>query len=218
MVNPDSSMIDPTFPLKGEVKVVKSTSSPPDPSLPIESENHLAEVFIVSYDCSMQEEFLSLSIEPSLSSEVISFDWSNLTESCLHLSVSFQIVVNVTARRILHTIVDEGASVSIISSTAWKDLGSPQLVSATDQILDFNRRPTAPLGILPHLPITLGGKIVCIGVMVVQGPLDFNLLLGHDYVYGMKAVVSTLLRVMHFPHDGKIVTIDQLFYLHLTIM
>ena len=48
--------------------------------------------------------------------------------------------------------------------------------------------------------------------MVVQGPLDFNLLLGHDYVYAMKAVVSTLFRVMHFPHDGKIVTIDQLSF------
>ena len=68
--------------------------------------------------------------------------------------------MNVTARWILHTIVDGGAYVSILSSIAWKDLGSPQLVPATDQILDFNRRPTAPLGILPHLPITLGGKIV----------------------------------------------------------
>ena len=45
--------------------------------------------------------------------------------------------------------------------------------------------------------------------MVVQGPLDFNLLLGHYYVYTMKFVVSTLFRVMYFPHDGNIVTVDQ---------
>ena len=83
---------------------------------------------------------------------------------------------------------------------------------ATDQILAFNCRPTSPLGILPHLPITFGGKTICIDVMVVQGPLDFNLLLGRDYVYTMKAVVSTLFRVMHFPHDGKIVTIDQISF------
>ena len=44
---------------------------------------------------------------------------------------------------------------------------------ATDDVLDFNRIPTAPLGILRHLPITLGRKTVCIDVMVVQGPLDF---------------------------------------------
>ena len=120
--------------------------------------------------------------------------------------------MNVTARRMLHTIVDEGDSASIKSSTAWKYLGSPQLVPTTDQILDFNRIPTAPLGLLSHLPITLGGKTVCIDVMVVQGPLDFNLLLGRDYVYAMKDVVSTLFRVMNYPHDGKIVTIDQLSF------
>ena len=90
--------------------------------------------------------------------------------------------MNVTARRILHTIVEKGAFVSILSSTAWQALGSPQLVPATDQIRAFNRRPTSPLGTLPCFPITLGGKTVCIDVMVVQGPLDFNLLLGHDYV------------------------------------
>ena len=76
----------------------------------------------------------------------------------------------------------------------------------------FNRRPTGPLGILPQLPITLGGKTICINVMVVQGPLDFNLLLGHDYVYDMKAVVSTLFRVMLFPHHGNIVTINQISF------
>ena len=68
------------------------------------------------------------------------------------------------------------------------------------------------LGILLHLTITLGGKSVCIEVMVVQGPLDFNLLLGRDYVYTIKYLVSTLFRVMHFPHDGKIVTIDKLSF------
>ena len=49
--------------------------------------------------------------------------------------------------------------------------------------------------------------------MVVQGPLDFNLLLGRDYVYAMKVVVSTFFRVMYFPHDGMIVTIDELSFI-----
>ena len=158
---------------------------------------------------------MSLSTEPSPSTEVISFDGSNLTESRLHSSVPFQIVVNVTPRRILHTIVDEGASIRIISSTSWQAIGSPLLVPATDQILAFNRRPTTPLGTLPYLPITLGGKIVYVDVMVVQVPLYFNMLLGCDYVYTVKDVVSTLFRVMCFPHDGKIVTIDQISFIKL---
>ena len=120
--------------------------------------------------------------------------------------------MRVSTKSILHTIVDEGASVSILSSTAWKAICSSFLVPDTDQILDFNLRPTTPLGIRPQLPITLEGKTVSIDVMVVQDPLDFNMLLGHDNVYTMRFLVSTLFQVMYFPHNGKIVTIDQLSF------
>jgi hypothetical protein len=79
-------------------------------------------------------------------------------------------------------------------------------------MLDFNRRTNHPLGILPYFPVTLGGKTIFIDVMVVQDPLDFDLLLRQDYVYSMKAIVSTLLRVISFPHDERDVTIDQLLF------
>jgi hypothetical protein len=49
--------------------------------------------------------------------------------------------------------------------------------------------------------------------MVVQDSLDFSLLLGRDYVYAMKAIVSTLFHVISFPHDGRVVTIDQLSFI-----
>jgi hypothetical protein len=49
--------------------------------------------------------------------------------------------------------------------------------------------------------------------MVVRDPLDFSLLLGRDYVYAMKAIVSTLFHVISFPHEGRIVTIDQLSFI-----
>ena len=49
--------------------------------------------------------------------------------------------------------------------------------------------------------------------MVVQGPLDYNLLLGHDYIYSMGAIVSSLFRVMCFPHEGRVVQlVDQLSF------
>ena len=75
-------------------------------------------------------------------------------------------------------------------------------------MLSFNRRTNHPLGVLPQFPVTLGGKTVVIDVMVVQDPLDFDLLLRRDYVYAMKTIVSTLFRVIYFPHDGRILTID----------
>jgi len=106
------------------------------------------------------------------------------------------------------TIIDEGASVSILSSTSWQALGSPPLVPITQNLLAFNRGTSQPLWILPQLPITLGGKIVYLNVMEVPGYLDYNLLLGRDYVYDMGAIVSTLFRVMCFLHEGRIVIVD----------
>jgi hypothetical protein len=83
----------------------------------------------------------------------------------------------------------------------------------THPLLDFNKRTSETIGILPQLPITLGGKNICIGVLIFHDPLDFNFLLGWDYVYAMKFFVSTLFRVMHFPHNGKIVTINQISFI-----
>jgi len=82
-------------------------------------------------------------------------------------------------------------------------------------MLDFNRITSEPLEIHPQLPITLGGKIVGINAMVVQGPLDFNFLFRRDYVYAMKTIMSILFRVMHFPHDGNIVTLEKLSFVSL---
>jgi hypothetical protein len=43
--------------------------------------------------------------------------------------------------------------------------------------------------------------------------LDFALLLGWDYVYAMKIILSTLFHVIYFPHNGRIVTINQLSFI-----
>jgi hypothetical protein len=95
-------------------------------------------------------------------------------------------------------------------------LGCPPLASVTHNLLAFNKRSSQPLGTLPQFPVTLGGKTVFIDVMVVQDLLDFSLLLGQDYVYAMKAIVSTLFRVISFPHDGRFVTVDQLSFVDPT--
>ena len=89
-------------------------------------------------------------------------------------------------------------------------MGSPNLMLTYSQLLDFDRRTSQALGILTQTSITLGGKIVLVDFMVIEDPLDFNMLLGHDYVYVMQVVVSTLFRVMYFSHNESIVTVDQL--------
>ena len=108
--------------------------------------------------------------------------------------------------------MDEGASVSLMPYITWEALGSPQLRLVTQNLLAFDGGACPSLGVLPKFPITLGGKTVYIDVLVTKGVLDFSLLLGRDYIYAMGALVSSLFRVVCFPHDGRIVTIDQVSF------
>jgi hypothetical protein len=53
-----------------------------------------------------------------------------------------------------------------------------------------------------------------IEVEVVDTPLDYNLLLGHNWTYAMTTIVSLMFRILCFPQEGNIVMIDQLYFLH----
>jgi hypothetical protein len=203
---------DPILPLENETQVVDLISPSVDPTLPLESKSDTAQVFLVDTNSAVSRGIPPSPMEPPPSNEAIHFDWDVLTGSCLPSYIPFQITVQVRGRDVTKTLIDEGSSVSILSSISWQELGCPPLASVTQNLLAFNRRTSQPLGTLPQFPITLGGKTIFIDVMVVQDPLDFSLLLGRDYVYAMKAIVSTLFRVISFPHNGRVVTIDQLSF------
>jgi hypothetical protein len=49
---------------------------------------------------------------------------------------------------------------------------------------------------------------------VVDASLDYNLLLGRSWTYAMQAVVTTVFWVLLFPHEGQIMSIDQLSFSH----
>jgi hypothetical protein len=78
----------------------------------------------------------------------------------------------------------------------------------------FDGHSFHPHGILPTFLVHLGGKIVEVYVEVADAPLDYNLLLGHNWTNAMIAVVSSIFHTLCFPHEGKIVMIDQLSFVH----
>ena len=119
-----------------------------DNSILEESDDHTAHVLPISSDSHelksgppipvVQESPSPITIEHGgyhmitpPSSSVISFDWSKLTDFCLPSYVPFQIIVQAYNMEIHDTILDEGVFVSIMPSTTWQDLGSPQLVPIT---------------------------------------------------------------------------------------
>ena len=66
----------------------------------------------------------------------------------------------------------------------------------------FYGRSFRPHKILPSLKVQLGGKTVEIEVEVVDAPLDYNLLLGRNWMYNIQSIYSSLFRVICFPFNG----------------
>ena len=94
------------------------------------------------------------------------------------------------------TIIDEGATAFMMSLSCWKGLGSPELSQSATMLSAFDGRSFQPHGILPSLKVQLGGKTIVIEVKVVDAPLDYNILMGQDWMYSMQAVAYSLFRVV----------------------
>jgi hypothetical protein len=126
--------------------------------------------------------------------------------------LAFQIQVVVFDKNICRTVIDEGASTCVMSLACWKAIGSPSLNESENTLKAFNGSGFKPYSVFLSLPITLEGKMVQVEVKVFDAPLDYNLLLGRSWIDSMHAVVLTLFRVVCFPHQGKVITFDQLAF------
>ena len=107
-----------------------------------------------------------------------------------------------------HTVIDEGATASVMTLSSWKGLGSPELCQSATMLAAFDGRSFRLHRILPSLKVQLGWKTVMIEVKVVYAPLDYNILLDRNWMYSMQAITSSLFQVVCFPFNGEIITID----------
>ena len=125
-----------------------------------------------------------------------------------HVALSINVIHG--EKTIGRAIVDEGASTCIMSLSCWKALESPELVPSNTLLTAFDGRSFCPHGILPGFEIKLIGKAMFVEVELIDAPLDYNLLLGRSWTHAMSAIASAVFRVVVFPHEGKLVTVDQL--------
>ena len=101
--------------------------------------------------------------------------------------------LNMTIKR---TMIGEGAAASVMSLSCWKGLGFLELSQYSTMLIAFDGRYFRPHGILPSLKVQLGGKTIAIEVEVVDVPLDYNLLLGRNWMYSMQTVAYSPFRVI----------------------
>ena len=131
--------------------------------------------------------------------------------------VSLLIHVECLKNTVMCTIINEGAAASVMYLSCWKGFGSPTLSQSTTMLTAFDGRSFRPHGILPSLEVQLGGKTIVMEVKVFNAPLDYNSLLGRNWMYSMQVVASSLFRVICFSFNGKIVTIDQTSFQNLSV-
>ena len=78
-----------------------------------------------------------------------------------------------------------------------------------NMLTKFDGRSFKMHGIISSLQVQFGGNTVSIKFEVVDAPLNYNILPG-TWIYTMKVIVSSIFRVMCFPFEDRIVTINQL--------
>jgi len=117
-------------------------------------------------------------IDPT-DSDLITFNLDNHVPRLPH-QIAFLIQVIINSNNIHHSVIDEGASTCIMSVACWKAIGSPTLSQSPNTLESLNGRDSCPFSILPHFPITLEGKIVEVGVKLVDANLTYNSLLGQS--------------------------------------
>jgi hypothetical protein len=154
LINLINQVIDPsTSPINIVHQMVYLISPSIDPTPPLNIE-YFTQVFLITMDSSRQGVTSPVPMTPRL-------------PFYMHFKIMVEFYGRVT---IPNTIIDEGYFIIILSSNAWKALGSPWLVSVTHNLLDFNKQITQHLGICPQLLITLGGKTIYIDVIIVHDP------------------------------------------------
>ena len=105
-----------------------------NPTLPLGSELSTSDIFFtVSSEILRQGGTDFTSNEALLIPQIASFDWDSLVEPPLPLVTPFQIKVQVERYTISSCIVDEGASVSIVSARTWRGMGSAKFMSIVDE-------------------------------------------------------------------------------------
>ena len=68
---------------------------------------------------------------------LIHFNVENYKSKLPH-QLAFQIASRVVGRKVHRTVLDEGASTSVLSIACWRAIGSPELTKSPMTLKDFN--------------------------------------------------------------------------------
>lgn len=100
-----------------------------------------------------------------------------------------------------------------MATSVWKQLGSPNLSPSTITLHGWDGHLSQPIVLFHNYLVMIADKALSIDHEIIDAPLDYNIILGCSYTYFMLIVAFLVHHNMFFPHNGKIITINQFMYL-----
>jgi len=108
--------VDPIIPFENVSQVIDLILLLIDLTLSLESKPSYAHVFLIDTESTVLGGIPPSHVETLLSNEAIFFDWGALIGPRLPSHIHFNITVQFCGRDIPQTLIDEGSSISILSS------------------------------------------------------------------------------------------------------
>ena len=88
-------------------------------------------------------------------SNIITFKLDDFKTRLSH-QLDFQIATKIARKTIHRTVLDEGASTSVMHLSYWRAIGSPEINCSPTTLKDFDGRGFQPYGLLPAIHVELG--------------------------------------------------------------
>ena len=100
-------------------------------------------------------------------SNIITFKLDDYKRRLSH-QLSFQIATKIAGKTIHRTVLDEGASTSVMSLSCWRAIGSLEVNFSPTTLEAFDGHGFQPYGLLPAIHVELGDKSVSIHIEVID--------------------------------------------------
>ncbi|XP_070040381.1 uncharacterized protein [Nicotiana tomentosiformis] len=109
--------------------------------------------------------------------------------------------------QVKHVLIDPGSSANIIRSRVVEQLSlQDQIVLAARVLNDFNMASETTKGEITFL-VNVAGTIQETKFYLIKGDMRYNALLGRPWIHSMRAVPSTLHKVLKFPTSDGVKTV-----------
>ena len=128
--------------------------------------------------------------------------YHSLGSSCKHPTIHIMAYIN--NKGVKWVKIDKGSMINVVSTMMFHHLNTPLsfLSMPTLAIRAFNNTLSSTLGVFV-LPLRVGARSITIAYHVMEGDMQYNILLGFPWIDQMEGIFSSKHGCFKYLHEGK---------------